>query len=488
MTVRRSQEKQTHAKRGRNPEIEIKTVKTWILLFALLILVATTVTVSCEGASKMVCVANVPSKSAKSPSLEWSGTYGGTGNQWANSLVQTSDGGYAMAGWTESSGAGPVDFWFVKVNAAGGMLWNHTYGEAKDQFAFSLIQTSDGDYALAGYTDSFGAGKDKFWLVKTDPNGNMIWNKTYGGANDDYGVSVVQTSDGGYAMAGWTNSSGVGVINAWLVKTDALGNMIWNKTYGGAGDNYAVSVVQTSDKGYVLAGFTDSFGAGGYDFWLVKTDASGNMQWNQTYGGTGNDRGECVKQTSDGGYAIAGSTSSFGAGNDDFWLVKTDPDGNMIWNKTYGGSGDDEAYSMIQTSDGGYALAGYTDSFGAGNDDFWLVKTDAPGNMQWNQTYGGTAYSEAYCVIQTSDGGYALAGYTDSFGNSGHKFYLVKTLSANPTASPIPSFTLNTPLIVTSVALTIIIASVAVIILKRLRARKLTSRHLFPAHLKFGSL
>jgi hypothetical protein len=198
--------------------MEIKKIETRVLLTALLIFVATTATV-CGRVGEKICVANVFSGSAQGPSLEWSRTYVWKGNAWANSVVQTIDGGYAMAGWTDSSGGGEVDFLLVKVNAVGNMLWNHTYGGAKDQFAFSLVQASDGGFALAGYTNSFGAGDDDFWLVKTDALGNMEWNQTYGGTANDEAYWVIQTSDGGYALAGYTDSFGNGVHDIYLVKT-----------------------------------------------------------------------------------------------------------------------------------------------------------------------------------------------------------------------------------------------------------------------------
>jgi predicted secreted protein len=205
---------------------------------------------------------------------------------------------------------------------------------------------------------------------------------------------------------------------------------LWSQTYGGTGgtnDDLAYSLVETSDGGFALAGGTYSFGAGDCDFWLVKTDANGNMEWNQTYGGAAYDRAFTLVETSDGGLALAGNTGSFGAGDYDFWLVKTDANGNMEWNCTYGGTNGDSAHSLVETSDGGLALAGNTGSFGAGGDDFWLVKTDANGNMEWNQTYGGAAYDNARSLVETSDGGLALAGYTQSISTRDYDFGLVRT-------------------------------------------------------------
>jgi hypothetical protein len=242
--------------------------------------------------------------------------------------------------------------------------------------ANALVQTVDGGYALAGYTVSYGAGTGDFWLVKTDGSGNAQWSKTYGGGYSDSAYGLVQTVDGGYALAGYTGSYGAGIWDFWLVKTGSSGNMQWNRTYGGVGFEEAYALVQTSDGGYALAGLTESFGAGSQDFWLVKTDGSGNAQWNRTYGGTGGDGARSLIQTGDGGYALAGVTIPLGSGYTDAYLVKTDSAGNMQWNKTYGGSVFDEAYALVQASDGRYALAGYTWSYGVGGHDFWLIKTD----------------------------------------------------------------------------------------------------------------
>jgi predicted secreted protein len=398
---------------------------------------------------------------------EWSHTYGGSGDNEFYSLVRTTDGGYALAGYTNSSGAGGYDAWLVKTDSSGTMQWSHTYGGPDADAAFSVVQTNDTGYALAGYTDSYGAGDYDAWLVKTDSSGRIQWNQTYGGTAQDGAYSVVQTSDGGYALAGFTDSYGAGGYDFWLVKTDSSGRMVWNQTYGGTGDEQASSVIQTSDGGYALAGYTNSFGAGSYDFWLVKTDSYGNMLWNRTYGGSGDDEAECVIQTADG-YTIAGCTNSSGAGGLDFWLVKTDLYGNMLWNRTYGGAGDEAANAMVQTSDQGYALAGWTNSSGAGSYDLWLVKTDSSGTMQWNQTYGGKGDDEGFSLVQTSDGGYALTGFTSSFGAGIRDGFLVKTDSAGNSVMPQPSsFPISYSAIVIVAVIVIIVIAAAVIVRRK---------------------
>jgi hypothetical protein len=359
---------------------------------------------------------------------EWSRTYGGAGSDTgAGDIIQTSDGGYVISGDTASFGAGSTDYWLIKTDADGNMEWNKTYGGPLADSESAMCQTIDGGYALAGVTSSFGAGDQDFWLVKIDAAGNMLWNKTYGGSEMDFGLAVVQTSDGGYAFAGVTMSFGAGERDAWLVKTDSAGNMQWNQTYGGTDQDRVYSLVVTSDGGYALGGSTRSFGAGNEDYWIVKTDAAGNMQWNKTYGGTSGDTGQYLIQTAEGGYAITGYTSSYGAGGTDFWLVKTDFNGVMQWSQTYGGAFGDNGIHVIQTVDGGYAMIGYTSSYGAGGTDFWLVKADSSGNAQWNRTYGGTGGDSGWSIIQTIDGGYALAGNTASFGAGSTDFYVEKT-------------------------------------------------------------
>jgi hypothetical protein len=358
--------------------------------------------------------------------VKFAKTYGGASYDWAFSVQQTSDGGYILAGYTSSFGAGGYDIFLIKTDANGNISWAKTYGGTSYDGAHSVQQTSDGGYIVAGLTYSFGAGGYDIFLIKTDANGNISWAKTYGGTSYDGAHSVQQTSDGGYIVAGGTRSFGAGSEDIFLIKTDANGNRIWAKTYGGTNDDYASSVQQTSDGGYIVAGITWSFGAGWRDIFLIKTDANGNRIWAKTYGGTNQDFAHSVQQTSDGGYIVAGLTYSFGAGGDIF-LIKTDASGNVQWAKTYGGTNDDYAYSVQQTSDGGYIVAGGTRSFGAGAVDIFLIKTDANGNISWAKTYGGTEYDRASSVQQTSDGGYIVAGGTRSFGAGLNDVFLIKT-------------------------------------------------------------
>src|SRR4030042_3672876 len=262
-----------------------------------------------------------------------------------------------------------------------------------------MIQTSDSGYALVGSTASLGISTVLF--VKTDVAGNMQWNRTYGRQqqpNGDLAQSVIQTSDGGYAFAGASWNKALGAHDLFIVKTDAGGNMDWNLTYirdtsGGSLDwGHAFSVTQTNDGGYMIGASVrhhPDHSTGDWDGWLIKTDANGTVQWDKPYGGSSDEGIHGVLQTGDGGYIFVGTTLSYGSGSGDVWLVKTNDNGIQQWAKTFGGSNWDDGNSIAKTSDGGYIIGAATSSFGAGSWDFWIIKTDANGNQQWTDTFGG---------------------------------------------------------------------------------------------------
>lgn len=356
----------------------------------------------------------------------WWRTYGGTGREQGYSVAQTLDGGHVIAGYTESFGAGYSDAYLVKTGSSGDTIWTRTYGGTGYDYGYSVQQTADSGYIISGRTPD-GSGYCDVYIIRTNAAGDTMWTRTYGGTGKEYGNSVQLTSDGGFIIAGYTESFGAGPFDVYLIKTDAPGDTVWTRPYGGAGTDQGSSVVQTPGGGYVIAGWTDSYGAGNYDAYLVKTNASGDTMWTRTYGGADYDWGYSAQQTADSGYIIAGVTQSFGAGDRDVWLIKTDAYGDTQWTRTYGGASMDEGYFGAQTSDGGYIIAGLTFSFGAGECDVYLVRTDALGDTQWTRTYGGTDYDEGRSVRQTADGGYIISGRTGSFGAGNFDVYLIKT-------------------------------------------------------------
>jgi hypothetical protein len=362
---------------------------------------------------------------AISLAFAWRQTYGGANDDEAASVQQTADGGYIVVGSTSSSGAGMADVWLLRVDERGARIWDKTFGGSADDRGCSVRQTYDGSFIVAGRTYSKGAGESDAWLIKTDSDGNVIWDRTFGGPNCDYALSVVQTFDGGFVVAGVTCSYGAGNEDIWLVRTDASGNEVWSSTFGGANSDVAVSAQQTSDRGYVITGTTDSYGSGGKDVWLVKTDSAGSVLWNKTFGGVEDDCAGSGQPTSDGGYAIVGTR---GVNGGDVWLIKTDAEGELLWDKTMiGGTDCDHGAWVQQTRDGGYAITGYTYSCHHYDCDVWMQVTDEFGQGGSVPCSGGLDDDSGVCITQTSDGGYIVAGNTCSYGAGMCDFWVIKT-------------------------------------------------------------
>ena len=351
-------------------------------------------------------------------------TFGGSSDDRGYSVQQTSDGGYIITGYTSSFGARDGDVWLIKTDASGNEEWNRTFGRGSSNKGYSVQQTSDGGYIITGNTGP------QVWLIKTDASGSEEWNERFGGSFSDRGYSVQQTSDGGFIIAGSFTDSPIINTDVLLIKTDASGNEEWHKIFGSSDDwnDGAYSVGQTPDGGYIIAGYYYSPDRR-EDLWLIKTNKWGDIeiiQDSRKFGGNSSDYGTSVQAfPSGGGYIITGYTASYGAGGYDVWLIAIFV-GGPGWKMTFGGSSDDRGYSVQQAS-GGYIVTGYTESFGAGGSDVWLIKTDYSGNEEWNRTFGGTERDEGRSVQKTSDGGYIITGYTESFGAGGYDVWLIKT-------------------------------------------------------------
>ncbi len=302
--------------------------------------------------------------------------------------------------------------------------WDRTFGGIEWDVGRSVQQTKDGGYIVTGLTCSYGAGYSDVWLIKTDEKGSMEWDKTFGGKDGDGGLSVLQTNDGGYIIAGYTTLNEA--WDVWLIKTDSNGNEQWSNTFGGKDYEKGMSIQETNDGGYIVTGDTSSYGDGNSDIWLIKTDSGGNEEWNRTYGGVGADSGFSVQQTIDEGYIITGYMESL-IGTFDVCLIKTDENGSMEWDKIFGGMNNDVGGSVQQTKDEGYIIAGKTCSYSSGS-DIWLIKTDSDGKEEWNKTFGETGKNdEGSSVQQTTDNGYIVTGYTMSYGAVSSDVWLIKT-------------------------------------------------------------
>jgi hypothetical protein len=307
------------------------------------------------------------------------------------------------------------------------ITFQRTYGGAADDFGYSVQQTTDGGYLVAGNTRSYGAGGSDVYLAKTNANGDALWTRTYGGTGYDAGFSVLQTSDGDFIIAGVTSSYGAGNGDFYLIKTNGNGDTLWTRTVGGSAAEWGRSVRPTADGGCIATGYTESYGAGSWDVYAVRTSASGDTLWTRTFGGTSTDEGWSVQQTSDSGFVIAGYTKSSGSGNSDVYLVKTDAHGDTSWTRAFerGIGSWDFGCDVQQTFDSGYVITGCTQSEGLDTLDIYLIRTDFRGDTIWTRTYGGPRWEESYSVQQTAEGGLIIVGYTRSFG--GNDVYLIKT-------------------------------------------------------------
>ncbi len=298
-------------------------------------------------------------------------------------------------------------------------------GTSNIGLGYYVSSTNDYGYIIAGATNQFGVGGYDAYLIKTDNLGDTLWTKTFGTIGNEGFYYIQQTNDLGYIATGYTNS--IGNTDVLLVKTDSLGNLLWSKSYGGSSNmEQSYGVQQTYDNGYIIEGFSKTFGAGQDDVYIIKTDSIGNLLWSKTFGGTNFDGKSAVKQTSDGGFILAGSTMSYGVGQNDVYLIKIDIFGNLIWSKTFGGNGNEGAAEILITSDGGFILAGNTNSYGAGDSDKYIIKTDSLGNLVWSKTYGSSGFDTNHSICQTNDGGYVMTGSTTSFGAVDFDIYFIK--------------------------------------------------------------
>jgi hypothetical protein len=411
-----------------------------VLTLVLLLLLMTTITASTgmqlgQSASRQNSNhSNDIQEDSPANSTYWAKTYGGNGSRtqnfytesgdWVRAVQQTSDGGYIVAGGTESFSAG-ISYspyvWLFKLDSDGSSVWQKVGGFYMDD-AYSVQQTSDGGYISAGRWSNPGpmyGPEHGYFILKVDSNGSNVWYRAYGvGDYPILGVpsSLRQTSDGGYVVLGY---------DGWVAKLNSTGGVTWQKRYNDSAVIGANSIQQTTDGGYIVAGCTN-YSDSGWNAWVLKLDSSGLIDWQKAYGGSGGDFLNSIQQTVEGGYIVAGSTYSFGAGNGDVWVLRLDSTGGVTWQKTYGGKADDSASSIQQTSDGGYIVAGTTNSFGAGGTDFWFLKLDSTGLVEWQEAYGGSGSDSASSVEQTSDGGYIVAGSTNSFGAGGTDAWVVK--------------------------------------------------------------
>jgi len=372
---------------------------------------------------------------------QWAITIGGTSDDEAHSVFQTKEGDYLITGRTDSFGDKKGNFWILKLDKNGTVIWQKTIDGGGIDSASSIQETQDGHLIAVGNTTPTGRSDSQIWVLHLTKNGNPFWQRTYGGTAIDSAASVQETIDGGFLIAGTTSSAGAGSSDIWIFKLSHTGDMVWGITYGGTAEEEAFSLQATMDGGSIVVGRTTSYGAGASDIWILKLTSEGLVDWQRTYGGTKDDIGYSIQETADGGFIVAGSTQSFGSGDLDFFVIKMSDHGKVQWQKAFGGTSTDIGYSVCRAKDGGYLIAGKSNSFGteihegrippSELSDILILKLDAGGTVQWQKTYGGNySFDEARSIVPTASGGYIAAGTTNSWGASfSHEFFVLKLRS-----------------------------------------------------------
>lgn len=409
----------------------------------------------------MMCLSctknNVRNNSAFSGEIEWAKTFGGSNQDFAKSVIQTQDGNLVILGHTKSIDGDIVDksiqesdYWLIKIDLNGNIIWSKTYGGSNDDVGEKVIQTNDGGFIIVGYSrsnDGDASNNEGFhdnWLLKLNNVGDILWEKSFGFAGHDHAYSIIQTSDGGFFMTGFldvTASGGAGnsrsnnilhgIGEFWCHKLNSNGELEWRKYFGGTSNDRAYDAVQANDGGFVITGFSESNdfdisnSIGSYDYWVIKIDGLGNLLWEKSLGGLEIDQSRAIVKTEDNSYIVAGNSFSTDGnnpsnfGSSDFLLVKLNDDGDTIWSKNYGGTNFDFATSINQSKNG-FIVSGYSRSndinltSNYGENDFWLLIINNEGNLLWQKNFGGSSLDFAFDAIETLEGKIIVVGETES--------------------------------------------------------------------------
>ncbi|MFN8417383.1 MAG: S8 family serine peptidase [Cytophagaceae bacterium] len=369
--------------------------------------------------SSAVCLTGLPTTDCSgTPSVKFERAIGTSLNETGVGLLKSNAGDYYIVGASD-------DFYITKLNSSYAVQWTKKFGTTSTEVIYQSVATTDGGIISCGYNTI--AGNQDVYVVKTDLNGNLLWSKTYGGSGSEFGFNIQNTADGGYVIAGRTDSYGGG-LDCYLIKINATGTIQWSKAFGRSGNDYIMNCYQTPDGGYITSGSSQAVAYSNYDWIITKLDASGSVVWTKCIGSSLDDGCRRMIVTSDGGYLCAGH-SRYRNSNSDALVIKLDASGNIQWSKSYGGAGNEDMYVVSETADGNYILGGFTDSFGAGNFDVFLSKFDTNGNVLWDKIYGG-AQAETILsgqILNTADNGYMFVCTSGSYGAGGNDALIIKT-------------------------------------------------------------
>lgn len=361
----------------------------------------------------------IPAQETKE--ISWSRTFGGSGEDVGCDLVVCQSGGFAIGGYTYSFGAGMNDAWLIRVDAQGNLLWNQTYGKEYGESVFGLIECQDGGFALVGTTATYDIDHIDMWLVRTDSEGSLLWNQSYGGAKAEEGHSLVECSAGGFVLAGNTKGFGADTQDMWLVRITENGTLLWQRTFDGLGSwDYCFRVLECSAGGFIMIGYSIAGNNADYGVFLVRTDASGNKIWSKIFSGYPGvipyyQRGFALIECQEGGFAILAQLLAPDRRHTDLRFIRIDNQGNQLWDHTYGGVEEERSYDLVETDDGGFMLLASVLNPEEPQWDALLFRTDENGTLLWESLVGTSNWEMGYALVKCPYTGFALAGYVRQF-------------------------------------------------------------------------
>jgi uncharacterized delta-60 repeat protein len=356
----------------------------------------------------------------------WERTFGGPLPDKAYDLAALSDGGVVAVGHTRALKGVGHDVLVIRIDRQGQVVWSRTFGGVNEDHAYGVVTSGNEDIIVAGYTRSKSYGKGDCWVCRINLDGTLIWERLYGGPLDDRARTITATNDGGVVVAGFTQSKGAPDGDAWVIKIDEKGQMVWEQTFGRNGDDGIFQIKALSDGSLFAAGYSDFGGSIGFDLRVLKITQNGRLIWEQSFGKSVFDAGTAIEPISDGGCVVAGITSEEGYQNDQAWIMRLDPNGELIWQRILGGEKTDNAWALIKRDISHFVVAIATSSFGSGSTDAWILCFDINGKQIWEQIYGGKLWDRPTSLTLATDGGLFLGGYTTTKGAGYEDFWLLR--------------------------------------------------------------
>jgi uncharacterized delta-60 repeat protein len=356
----------------------------------------------------------------------WERTFGGAQEDKAYGIATMLDDGVVVVGNRRLLSTFGQNAWILRLNRSGEIVWEREFGGRKGDEVYGVVATTDDGIVFAGNSRSRGAGKSDVWVLRLDKSGNTVWERTFGGTDDDRARSIAATADGGFVIAGFTQSRGSPEGDAFIIKIDSAGELSWEQTAGGSRNDAVIHIATMSDGGLIATGYKDLGDPKGYELWVLRLNPQGRLLWDRTFGHGIFDAGTSVVPTADGGSVVVGVTSEDAYRRDDAWVIRLDARGKVVWEQTFGGPEPETAWSVVDMRDKGYAVLVSTSSYGAGSADAWLLRLDRDGALIWERMFGGKLWDRPTSAVLTADGGIFVAGYTTTQGAGREDYWLFR--------------------------------------------------------------